>query len=42
MIDRIDSHTTSLSSTGRRLSRILCSILSFPWAVLSRKDMTVS
>jgi acetyl-CoA carboxylase biotin carboxyl carrier protein len=42
IIDRISGHATSLSSTGRRSSRMLCSILSLPCAVLSRKAMAVS
>src|SRR5580700_4269146 len=41
MIERMSSRTTRRSSTGRRLSRMLCSILSFPFAVRSRKDMAV-
>src|SRR5665213_3525483 len=39
MIERISSRAASLSSTGRRSSRMLCSILSLPFAVLSRKGM---
>src|SRR5579872_3076467 len=39
MIERISSRATSRSSTGRRSSRIECSILSFPLAVRRRKDM---
>src|SRR6266699_2541128 len=36
MMDRISSRATSRSSTGRRLSRMACSILSLPFAVRSR------
>jgi isocitrate dehydrogenase (NAD+) len=41
MIDRISSLATSFSRTGRKLSRMVCSILSFPFAVRSLKDMAV-
>src|SRR5260370_33926442 len=40
MMERMSSLEASRRSTGRRSSRILCSIFSFPCAVRSRKDMT--
>src|SRR5439155_16067628 len=39
MMERMSSLATRRSSTGRRSSRMLCSIFSFPCAVRSRKDM---
>ena len=39
IIDRISPRATSFSRTGRRSSRMLCSIFSLPCAVRSRNDM---